>query len=123
MSSSVSLMSDMASSLEGLISPMTREEFLGRHWGKAFVHIPGPKRKFASLAPWPQVNKILEEHRLRPPRMKLYQTGQKIEPQKYLRSPEGQDPILKVAEFTNLLAQGATLILDEFDELYRPVKE
>jgi ribosomal protein L16 Arg81 hydroxylase len=123
MSSSVALMPSVANSLEHLVSPMTKEEFLRRYWGKSFIHIPGPKGKFSSLAPWSQLNKILEEHRLRPPRLRLYQTGQEIDSTKYIRPISDDNVMLKVSEFTNLLAAGATLILDEFDELYRPVKE
>src|SRR5437899_12568330 len=104
MSASVALMPGLGGSLESLISPMTADEFFDRHCGKSFVHIPGTQGRFSSLAPWPQLNRILEEHRLKPPRMKLYQTGQEIDAHKYLRSPEGEDSVLKVAEFTSLLA-------------------
>jgi ribosomal protein L16 Arg81 hydroxylase len=123
MSSSAALMPGAGSSLESLIAPMSRQEFLHRYWGQSFVHIPGFKGRFASLAPWSQLNRILEEHRLKPPRLTLVHKGQEISPTKYLRLAQGENPILKVAEFTNLLAGGATLILNEFDEIYRPVTE
>jgi ribosomal protein L16 Arg81 hydroxylase len=123
MSSSVALMVDVPNSLEHLIAPITRAEFIDRYWGNSFVHIPGPKGRFSNLAPWPQLNRILEEHRLKPPRMRLYQTGQEISAEKYLNFSQSGEATLKAAEFTNLIAAGATLIVDKFDELYRPVKE
>jgi ribosomal protein L16 Arg81 hydroxylase len=108
--------------LDDILSPMGADEFVGYYFGKSFLHVPGTKGKFGDLVPWNKLNRILEEHKLEPPRLSLYQAGKPIDPDKYLTrdSPRLR---LQTAEFTNLLAQGATLIVDAFDELYRPVRE
>jgi ribosomal protein L16 Arg81 hydroxylase len=109
--------------LDNILSPMSSEDFLDNYFGKSFLHLPGPTGKFSSLIPWSELNRVLEEQRLAPPRLKLFRDGKEIDPEKYLHLPKGPDPRLKAAEFTNLLGQGATLIVDQFDELYRPVRE
>jgi ribosomal protein L16 Arg81 hydroxylase len=111
-----------AGALEHILSPISTNEFIERHFGKSFLHVPGSKGKFGDLVPWNKLNQILEEHRLEPPRLRLYQAGKPIVPEKYL-TRDGWRSRLQAAELTNLLAQGATLIVDAFDELYRPVRE
>jgi ribosomal protein L16 Arg81 hydroxylase len=111
------------SSLEDLLSPVRNDDFIDRYFGKRFLHVPGPKGKFSSLLPWNELNRILEEHRLGPSRFKLFRTGKQIPADKYLSAPDGIGPHLRAAELTNFLAQGATLIVDAFDELYKPVRE
>lgn len=109
--------------LDNILFPMTSDEFIENYFGKSFLHLAGHRGKFSSLLPWNELNRVLEEHRLAPPRLKLFQAGKEIAPEKYLHLPQGPDPRLKAAEVTNLLGQGATLIIDEFDELYHPVRK
>jgi ribosomal protein L16 Arg81 hydroxylase len=111
-----------ASALENILSPMSSNEFIDNHFGKSFLHVRGTKGKFSDLVPWSKLNQILEEHRLQPPRLRLYQAGKPVAPEKYL-TQDGRGLLLQAAEVTNLLAQGATLIVDAFDELHRPVRE
>jgi ribosomal protein L16 Arg81 hydroxylase len=111
-----------ASALENILSPMSSNEFIDNHFGKSFLHVRGTKGKFSDLVPWSKLNRILEEHRLEPPRLRLFQAGKPVAPEKYL-TQGGRELRLQAAEVTNLLAQGATLIVDAFDELYRPVRE
>jgi ribosomal protein L16 Arg81 hydroxylase len=109
--------------VDNLLSPMGSSEFIERYVGKSFLHIPGPKGKFSHLVPWGELNRILEEHRFVPQRLRLFQSGKEIATDRYLSAPDRIGPRLQASDLTNLLAQGATLILDAFDELYRPVRE
>ncbi len=102
---------------------MSSKEFIDSHFAKSFLHLPGTNGKFSSLVPWNELNRILTEHRLVPPRLKLFQAGRSIPKEKYLSAPDKFGHHLQAAAFTHLLAQGATLILDAFDELYGPVRE
>jgi hypothetical protein len=109
--------------LDDVLSPMSSQEFINKYFGKSFLHLPGPKGKFSSLLPWNELNRILEEHRLGPPRLKLFQGGKPISPDKYLSATDSIGPRLQAAEVTNLLGQGATLIVNAFDELYKPIRD
>src|SRR5229473_900931 len=94
--------------LDEILSPMDSDEFLKHYFGKSFVHVPGLIGKFSNLVPWNELNRILEEHRLAPPRLRLFQSAKEIPPEKYLSKADRYGRRLKAAELTNLLAQGAT---------------
>jgi ribosomal protein L16 Arg81 hydroxylase len=108
--------------LDNILSPMSSDEFVEHYLGQSFLHLQGTNGKFIALMPWTKLNQILEEHRLAPPRLRLFQSGREIDADKYL-TQDRLGPRLQAAELTNLLAQGATLIVDAVDELYGPVHE
>jgi hypothetical protein len=74
------------------------------------------------------LNDILEQHRLEPPRLRLTREGKPVPPEKYVsfqpnRRKSGQPvPRLNSTELTRELRQGATLVLDNVDELHRPIR-
>ena len=109
--------------LDDILSPMSSEQFLDVYFGKSFLHLPGCHGKFGRLLPWSKLNRILEQHRLAPPRLRLFQGGQPVPSDKYFARPDRIGPRLQAAELTNLLAAGATLIIDAVDEVHRPVRE
>jgi ribosomal protein L16 Arg81 hydroxylase len=107
-----------------VISPLTREKFLTNYWGKSFVRLPGRPRRFEPLLQWSELNQILEQHRLQPPRFRLFQDGKPVEPSRYLSlRAEGSPASLKSADLMNCLYAGATLVLDQVDELAPRVRE
>lgn len=114
--------------LAGLLSPIAVETFLSNDYGKRFVYIPGTPGKFSGLLPWSVLNDILEQHRFEPPRLRLTREGKPIAPERYMsfqsnRRNSGRPiPRLKSAELTRELREGATLVLDSVDELYRPIR-
>jgi ribosomal protein L16 Arg81 hydroxylase len=115
--------------LAGIISPLDPSSFLADDYGRRFRHIAGTRGKFAELLPWPVLNRILEEHRLEPPRLRLTREGKPIPPERYLsysanRRRSGQPiPRLNSASLTRELRDGATLVLDAADELHRPIRQ
>lgn len=106
-----------------LLAPLSSDEFLSRYWGQRFVHVQGSPEKFSHLLPWSRLNRILEYHRLRPGRLRLFQDTKEIPAGDYLDTRDGREPRLKASEMTNLLAEGATLIVDEMDDLDPAVRE
>jgi ribosomal protein L16 Arg81 hydroxylase len=102
---------------DAVIAPLTRAEFLRDHWDKAFLRIPGVAGRFSGLLNWDELNAILEQHRLTPPRIKLFQNGQPIEPQRFLTPAMFGVPRLDAGGLAACLAQGATLILDDAQEV------
>jgi ribosomal protein L16 Arg81 hydroxylase len=100
-----------------VIAPMARAEFLRDYWDKSFVRIPGMPGRFADLLRWDELNAILEQHRLMPPRLKLFQNGQAVDPQRFLTPTMFGVPRLDAGGLAACLAQGATLILDDVQEI------
>ena len=114
--------------LQALLSPIAAEDFLRRDYGRRFVRVPGYRGKFSTLLPWPALNQILEEHRMEPPRLRLTREGKPVPAEKWLSSQVNRRksgspiPRLNSTSFTRELREGATLVLDNVDELHRPVR-
>jgi hypothetical protein len=114
--------------LETILEPCRAEEFLASSWGKTYKHIRGWPGKFQALLPWHELNKILRRHRLDFPRLRLMRDGQRVPVSSYIRPAtnarrQSSIPKLLPAGLTSHLREGATLVLDAVDELYRPVEE
>ena len=108
--------------LEKLLESYPQEEFIASSWGKTYQHVPGYPGKFSHLLPWDQLNKILQQHRLDFPRLRLTQNGQSLPANSYLRYASGGRrkipiPRLQPDKLTQQLRAGATLVLDAVDEL------
>jgi hypothetical protein len=114
--------------LHALLRPVRTKTFLTDTYGRNFLHVPGSPGKFANLLPWDMLNDILEEHRLEPPRLRLTLEGKPVPPERYIaysqnRRANGKPiPRLNSAALTRELREGATLVLDNVDELSRPVR-
>lgn len=114
--------------LPGILHPADTQEFLSGVYGQRFLYVPGTPGKFSALLPWPVLNRILEEHRLEPPRLRLTREGKPVPPERYLSWQKNRrksgNPIPRVnsTALTRELREGATLVLDAVDELQRPVR-
>src|SRR3954453_17701880 len=108
---------------EQAVSPLGAGAFLRDYWLKTFVHIPGHPGRFKDLLSWDELGAILEQHRLTPPRLKLYQDGQPIDPAQYLTPAMFGVPRVDAGGLAGSLAQGASLILDDFQELAPRVRD
>ena len=86
------------------------------------MHIRGKRGRFSKLLTWNELNAILEQHRLGP-RLKLYRDGQQISPAQYLTPTEFGVPRLDSGGLAISLAKGASLILDEVQELAPRVRD
>jgi len=115
--------------LQDLLYPVPAEHFLARDYGRNFVHVGGTPGKFTSLLPWPVLNDILEQNSLEPPRLRLTREGKPISPDRYVsfqpsRRKRGHSIArLDATALTAELRDGATLVLDNVDELHRPVRQ
>ena len=113
--------------LDALLAPSSAQEFLETQWGKMFAHFPGEPGKFSGLLPWDELNRLLRQHRLDVPRLRLVRDGKPVPADAFLayqttsRKPGTRIPRVNSVELTRLLRQGATLIVDAADELYEPV--
>lgn len=113
--------------LEKLLEPCLPEEFLVSTWGRSYRHVRGWPGKFSDLLPWDQFNRILRQHRLDFPRLRLIRDGQSVASTAYLKHVtsgrrRARIPRLLPVQMTEQLRQGATLVLDAVDELYQPLE-
>ncbi len=106
-----------------VVAPMGTEAFLRNYWLKTFVHIPGHPGRFADLLTWSELNAILEQHRLMPPRLKVYKDGQALDPSQFLTPTIFGVPRLDAGGLIASLAHGASLILDDVQEMAPRVRE
>src|SRR6266511_1480125 len=110
------------STLGEIISPLTQEEFLRRHWGRSFLHLSGGQGKFDGLFPWMLLSHVLEYHRISPIRLRLFKDGESVKPRMYAQIHENREPEIRVSDFIKYLREGATLILDDAEELSPPLR-
>src|SRR5579883_386713 len=108
---------------DSVVAPLGTEVFLRDYWLKQFVHIQGAPGRFTALLPWEELNAILEQHRLTPPRLKLYKDGQPLDPAQYLTPAMFGVPRLDAGRLAVALAQGASLILDDAQEAAPRVRD
>jgi ribosomal protein L16 Arg81 hydroxylase len=106
-----------------LIAPLTRDRFLGDYWNKSFLVAKGTAGRFSDLLGWDELNAILEQHRLHPPRLRLTHEGRSIEPFRYTTPSADGTPRLNAGKLAACLAAGATLVLDCMEEMAPKVSQ
>ena len=106
-----------------VIAPLTRERFLADYWNKSFLVAKGTPGRFSGLLGWDELNAILEQHRLHPPRFRLLQEGRNIETFRYTTLSAGGIPRLNSGKLAACLSAGATLVLDCVEELAPRVRQ
>lgn len=106
-----------------IIAPLGTDKFLREHWNRSFARLQGPAGRFADLFGWAELNQVLEQPRLTPPRILLYQDGQPIDPARYVTPPHLGTPRIDSGGLAVCLAQGATLILNDAQEVSRKLRD
>ncbi len=110
-----------ASSLQTLVWPEAIESFLKERWTRDFAVYNGESGRFRSLFSWTQLNRVLQEHAFRVPRLRLFKDGRAVDPTAYMEMGPGREPRIKSAGIQCAMDDGATLILDHVHELSRPL--
>jgi len=106
-----------------VIAPLTRDQFLREYWNKSLLAAKGTPGRFAGLLDWGELNAILEQHRLYPPRFRLTREGRNIETFRYTTPSAGGIPRLNSGKLAACLAAGATIVLDCVEELAPRVRQ
>lgn len=96
-------------------------------WGQSYLHVQGTTDKFAELLPWPALNRILVEHRFTFPQLVLVKETTVVDERSYkeaviTRRGDVYSQILP-KELNQKLREGHTLILDQIDQVYRPITD
>lgn len=114
-------------SLADILAPISTKAFFAESWGQKSLYVKGASERFAPLLPWAELNRIITEHRLEPPRLRLAKNGESVPPETFLRYQAlrrgGQTPRLNSPGLINELRNGATLILDAIDEMCAPIAD
>ena len=113
--------------LADLVSPTPVETFLREYCGRRFFHQQGPADRFQRLLSWDDLDRILEDHRLGSPRLRLARDGGPVPEDRYARSHTSRRgvtyAVLEPVRLREQLRAGATLVLDGVDQLHPPVRE
>ncbi len=103
--------------IDGILKPLGREEFLNDYYDKKFIHVPGDRQKFDEVMNWGALNTILGSGAFDASNVLVYNAGTKIPPEGFSRSSR-----LSIRKLTDFLRQGATLVLNNLDQMYEPVQ-
>jgi len=106
-----------------VIAPLARRQFLAEYWNKSFLFKKGEPGRFTDLLAWDELNAILEQHRLSPPRFRLTHEGRTVEPFQYMSPGVGGALQLNSGKLAACLSAGATLVLDCVEELAPKVRK
>lgn len=113
--------------LAGLVAPLEAGRFFDEVLGKAPRRFPGEKGRFADLLPWPELDRVLRQHRLEFPRLRLALDGDVVPAHTYTEMVStrrnGLVPRVLPAPFAEHLRAGATLVVDSVNELVDGVGE
>ena len=104
---------------DDVIAPFSRKEFLSETWNKTFLRLPGPAGRFTPLLTWDELSRVIEQHRLAPPRFRLFdgQNRRAMDPSRYMVPGIGGVPRVDSGKLVAALSQGATLIMDCVEEV------
>ena len=111
-----------AASLESIIEPCEADTFLARHWGEDFAFFKGGSAKHRELFSWRKLNRLLTQHRLSYPRVRVMKNRESVRAETYtLRRQNVRNQsfveYLDVAMINFHLSEGASLIVNAVDEM------
>ena len=114
-------------SLADLVAPVEVGQFLSTVLGGSYRRFPGAEGRFAQLVPWAELDRVLRQHRLEFPRLRLALDGEVVPAHEYTEMVStrrtGLVPRLRSGQFAEKLRAGATLVLDSVQEMFDPVGE
>lgn len=99
---------------DAVIAPLSRDAFLDRYWHQDWLHQQGSRERFAGLLDWKSLSRLLEQHQLAPPRLRLMAQGEQVDPALYRQSGSAR---LDGGALASRLAKGATLVLDRIEQI------
>ena len=111
--------------LQELIEPISMDEFVGEYYGRRYAHMAGAEGRFRGLYSWDRLNEVLALHRLQAPRLSLCRDGKVINPKLYQYASElrGNGMIIRSDDFVEEVAKGATIVIEEIEDTYLPLRQ
>jgi hypothetical protein len=107
--------------LADLVAPLEAGQFHSDVLGRAPRRFTGQRGRFAALLTWTDLDRVLRQHRLDFPRLRLALDGEVVPAHTYTEMVQtrrtGLVPRVLSAPFAEQLRAGATLVLDSVNEL------
>ncbi len=114
-------MSDQISSLAALLDPFDAEAFRADYLHKRPLHVAGRPGKFAASLSWDELNRMLAMDVWTQQTLQLYADTRRVPPAAYCVNTMSRDrqPVMRPepAKVQELIARGATLLLNEIESL------
>ncbi|WP_232385376.1 cupin domain-containing protein [Actinomadura violacea] len=111
-----------------IVEVLGGDRFLAQDLGRThrvYPASPAARDRFAGLLAWPAMNRLLDTHRLEPPRLRLSADGATIPTSEYCQRRTYRRMPPWDAPQPHLVAQqlrdGATLVLDAIEEMHPPI--
>jgi ribosomal protein L16 Arg81 hydroxylase len=108
--------------LDDVLAPLDRGEFITRYLGREYLFAKRGAGCFAGLVTWQELNETLRHLRVHGKRLRVVQNGRTLERHAYL-ADDGPDAYVDARRLVQLLSGGATLVIDQVDELFPQVQE
>lgn len=110
-----------------VICPMQWEDFLSEFLGeKPYINC-SIDRDFRALLTWDEINRIILEHRLEHPRLRMFKNVQLVPAHNYMNRTTSRrgsvSPTILMREFNEEILSGATLIIDAIQEMSPKIRE
>lgn len=106
---------------------MPIETFRANYLSKCFLYVQGQPDKFKDVFGWLDLNRVLEQHRLNYPRLRIVKNGDESDPGVYLKKVLQKDGDVFYRPLVSAIAQsldsGSTLVLDSLHEMSPRVEQ
>jgi hypothetical protein len=111
--------------LSTALAPIGVDEFRQMYLDKQWTIIPGPAGRFEPLLSWAQLNAALSGLRMPAgsPRLRLVKDATEVPATEYLHTNPSWGSSIRTGAFERQLSDGATLVLNQVDELFNQVRE
>ena len=112
-----------------VLAPFSPEEFFSSVWGKEFLHVEGRPGKFSRLFSWAALNEVLSRNMLDAPRLRLMRDRLYVPPESFLKHTQSRrdfrkfTPHIQPSAVMAEIRRGATLLIDNVEELHQPINE
>ena len=103
-----------------LLHPLSAETFVADYLGKKFAYLTGSPDRFSMLMPWSTLNRLLSQHRLSFPRIRMMQEGRLVSSEAFVSNTSTKRSCAR--EIAKLWEGGATMVLDQVEELHDSVR-
>ncbi len=109
--------------LADILAPITVTEFLQSYLDRNCLVVPPQPAKFDHLLSWSELNDRLRTLRVAGNRLRLVHNGKQLDRAAYLSRPRHEaGSYIETTAFSRLLNDGATLVVDQVDELFPSVR-
>jgi ribosomal protein L16 Arg81 hydroxylase len=109
--------------LSEVLVPLTEAEFLGQYLSERYCVGRGESGRFARLVKWQDLSEALSRMRFAEDRLQLSQHGKVLDVRQYRQEGFGNSIRVHWRRLERLLADGATLVLNQVDEIFAGVGE